>query len=98
MKKLIPIIPSIFFLILFLIFFYLLKSDRNPSEIPSAMLNKKAPDFNSKSLFTRNKVASSEILGNEITLVNFFATWCKQCLDEHIYIKRFKNETKVKII
>ena len=98
MKKLIPIIPSIFFLILFLIFFYLLKSDRNPSEIPSAMLNKKAPDFNSKSLFTRNKVASSEILGNEITLVNFFATWCKPCLDEHIYIKRFKNETEVKII
>ena len=98
MKKLIPIIPSIFFLILFLIFFYLLKSDRNPSEIPSAMLNKKAPNFNSKSLFTRNKVASSEILGNEITLVNFFATWCKPCLDEHIYIKRFKNETKVKII
>ena len=98
MKKLIPIIPSIFFLILLLIFFYLLKSDRNPSEIPSAMLNKKAPDFNSKSLFTRNKVASSEILGNEITLVNFFATWCKPCLDEHIYIKRFKNETEVKII
>ena len=98
MKKLIPIIPSIFFLILFLIFFYLLKSDRNPSEIPSAMLNKKAPNFNSKSLFTRNKVASSEILGNEITLVNFFATWCKPCLDEHIYIKRFKNETEVKII
>ena len=62
------------------------------------MLNKKAPYFNAKSIFTRNKVTSSEILGNEITLVNFFATWCKPCLDEHIYIKRFKNETEVKII
>ena len=45
MKKQLLIIPSIFFLLILLIFFYLLTIDRNPSELPSALLNKNVPKF-----------------------------------------------------
>ena len=31
-------------------------------------------------------------------LVNFFATWCKPCRDEHNFIQRFSNESKIKVI
>ena len=31
-------------------------------------------------------------------MVNFFATWCKPCCDEHIYIKRFSNEKGIRVI
>jgi len=98
MVKQILIIPSIFFLIIVSIFFYLLIIDRNPSEIPSNLINKTIPFFETESLFKNKKFISSEEFGNEIVLVNFFATWCKPCRDEHGYIKKFQSKEKLRII
>ena len=98
MKKKFLILPSIAFFSILSIFFYLLIIERNPSEIPSNFLNKKVPNFEAKSLFNNEKFFSSNEFKNEITLVNFFATWCKPCRDEHVYIKRFSNEKDLKII
>ena len=98
MKKKFLILPSIAFFLVLSIFFYLLIIERNPSEIPSNFLNKKVPNFEAKSLFEKDKFISSNEFKNEITLVNFFATWCKPCRDEHVYIMRFSNEKDLKII
>ena len=72
--------------------------DRNPSELPSNLLNKKIPKFTTESLMKKKKFISAEVFGTEITLVNFFATWCKPCRDEHVYIQRFADEKDLKII
>ena len=98
MKNKLLILPSIFFAIILSIFFYLLITERNPSEIPSNLLNKNVPFFEAESLFKNEKFISSQELKNEIILVNFFATWCKPCRDEHIYIKRFSNKKGIKVI
>ena len=98
MKKQLLILPSIFFLLILLIFFYLLIIDRNPSELPSTLLDKNVPIFETESLLKDEKFISSKEFGNEIILVNFFATWCKPCRDEHIFIKRFSNEKGIKVI
>ena len=98
MKKKLLILPSIFFAIILSIFFYLLITERNPSEIPSNLLNKNVPFFEAESLFKNEKFISSQELKNEIILVNFFATWCKPCRDEHVYIKRFSNKKGIKVI
>ena len=98
MKKQLLILPSIFFLLILLIFFYLLIIDRNPSELPSTLLDKNVPIFETESLLNDEKFISSKEFGNEIILVNFFATWCKPCRDEHIYIKRFSNKKVIKVI
>lgn len=98
MIKQILIIPSIFFLIIVSIFFYLLIVDRNPSEIPSNLIGKTVPFFETESLFKNKKFISSEEFKNEIVLVNFFATWCKPCRDEHKYIKKFSSKKKLRII
>ena len=98
MKKKILILPTILFFLILSIFFYLLIIERNPSEIPSNLINEKVPIFEAESLFKNEKFISSNEFKNEITLVNFFATWCKPCRNEHVYIKRFANEKDVKII
>ncbi len=98
MKKKLLILPSIFFFIILSIFLYLLIIERNPSELPSNLLNKNVPIFETESLFKNKKFISSQEFKNEIILVNFFATWCKPCRDEHGYIKRFSNKKGIKVI
>ena len=98
MKKQLLILPSIFFLLILLIFFYLLIIDRNPFELPSNLLNKNVPNFETESLLKNENFVSSKEFGNEIMLVNFFATWCLPCRDEHIYIKRFSDEKGIRVI
>ena len=98
MKKKLLIIPSIVFLSILLTFFYLLIIGRNPSEIPSNLLDKSIPKFETESLLRKEMFISSKEFGNEIMLVNFFATWCKPCREEHIFIKRFSNEKEIKVI
>ena len=98
MKKKLLIIPSILFLFILLTFFYLLIIERNPSELPSNLLNKNIPKFETESLLKNTRFISSEEFGKEIILVNFFATWCIPCRDEHVYIKRFSNEKKIRVI
>ena len=98
MKKQLLIAPTILFLFILLTLFYLLLIERNPSEVPSNLLNKKVPMFETESLLKNEKFVSSQEFGNEIILVNFFATWCLPCRDEHIYIKRFSNEKGIRVI
>ena len=98
MKKQLLIIPSLLFLLILSTFFYLLIIERNPSDLPSNLLDKNVPMFETESLLKKDRFVSSKEFGNEIILVNFFATWCKPCRDEHIYIKRFSNEKGIRVI
>ena len=98
MKKQLLILPSILFLLILLIFFYLLIIDRNPTELPSTLLNKNIPKFEAESLLKEKKFVSSDVFGKKIKLVNFFATWCKPCRDEHNYIKDFSNQERIEVI
>jgi len=98
MKKNIFILPAIIFISILLVFFYLLTIERNPSEIPSALINKKAPIFEAKSLLRDELFISSYEFENQIIIVNFFATWCKPCRQEHKFIKKLSKTQKAKII
>jgi len=98
MKKQLLILPSFIFFLILIIFFYLLIIDRNPSEIPSNLIDKKIPNFETNSLLKNEKFISAKEFGNEIILVNFFATWCKPCRDEHKFIKRLSQEKKIRVI
>ena len=98
MKKQLLILPSILFSLILLTFFYLLIIERDPSELPSNLIGKNVPKFETDSLLKNERFVSSKEFGNEIILVNFFAAWCKPCRDEHIYIKRFSNEKGIRVI
>ena len=97
MKKKILLFPFLVFTLVLSIFFYLLLIERNPSKVPSNLINKSFPVFESKSLITNRKFVSSNIFENKIILVNFFATWCKPCKDEHDFIMQLSNIKNLKI-
>ena len=97
MKKIIFIIFFIIFLISLVAFFYLLNSNRNPRQIPSALIDKDVPNFITTSLFEKSEFSSKEEFNNETIVINFFATWCKPCKAEHEYIKKIADK-KIKVI
>ena len=98
MKKQLFLIPSIIFLFILLTLLYLLIIDRDPTELPSNLINKNIPKFETESLLKDKNFVSSKEFGREIILVNFFATWCKPCRDEHANIKRFSEEKGIRVI
>ena len=98
MRKKILLLPLGLFLLILLTFAYLLVIDRNPQAIPSNLINKKIPNFEANSLFKEEKFIFSQELKPEIVLINFFATWCKPCRDEHLYIKKFSEQEKIRVI
>jgi cytochrome c biogenesis protein CcmG, thiol:disulfide interchange protein DsbE len=98
MSKKIFLFPFLLFVLILIVFFYLLIIDRNPSSVPSNLLNKNIPVFTSESLIKNKKFISEEIFNDKITLVNFFASWCKPCRDEHKYIKLFSQNKKIQVV
>ena len=98
MKKKVLVFPFITFFFLLFVFFYLLFIERDPSELPSVLIDKKVPIFEAELLLNKNKFISKNEFGNETILVNFFATWCGPCIEEHIYLKRLYNEKGLRII
>ena len=56
---------------------------RDPSTIPSTLIGRPVPDFNLPPVEGRILGLSSADLEGEVSLVNFFASWCVPCRVEH---------------
>jgi len=55
----------------------------NPRELPSPLVGKPAPDFSLPQLHDQGKVISSNELKGKVWLLNFWASWCEACKEEH---------------
>lgn len=55
----------------------------NPREVPSPLVGKAAPDFSLPQLHESDKVFSPKALAGTVWLLNFWASWCSGCKDEH---------------
>ena len=98
MKKKFLFIPLVLFSCIIAIFYYRFSIDKSPTEIPSILIDKKAPIFKTYSLLENKFFISTEEFGEETTIVNFFATWCIPCLKEHSNLLRLSEEKGIKII
>jgi cytochrome c biogenesis protein CcmG, thiol:disulfide interchange protein DsbE len=56
---------------------------RDPRELPSTLIGRQVPNFSLPPVQGRTLGLSSGDLRGEVSLVNFFASWCVACRVEH---------------
>ena len=69
----------------------LLGLDKDPTELPSALVGEKFPSFTLIALDEEQGMLSEKDLIGEVALVNVWATWCAPCRDEMPTLERLRG-------
>lgn len=92
MKYLIPIIILLgLFTLLWYELFY-----AKPNELPSALIGQKVPDFKLQDLSTTQQFTAADLQG-KLALLNFWATWCEACKEEHSMLLKIHSQYHIPI-
>ncbi len=73
--------PAALFMVL--VGFLAVGLNRDPSRVPSPLIDKPAPKFALPLLRNAEQTFSNRDLEGEVSLVNVWATWCGGCFQEH---------------
>ncbi|MDH5555896.1 MAG: DsbE family thiol:disulfide interchange protein [Alphaproteobacteria bacterium] len=89
-RHILYLLPLLVFLAMSVYFAIGLSKD--PSELPSALINKPVPEFDLPPLMEDIPGLATADFGGEVVIVNVFASWCVPCRIEHPMISRMANE------
>ena len=92
MRRLLFGLPILLFAVL--AGYFLLGLGRDPSVLPSALIDRPAPSFDLPGLGDRAGLATANLVGR-VSLVNFFASWCVPCRAEHPMLMRLAKEGRI---
>jgi cytochrome c biogenesis protein CcmG/thiol:disulfide interchange protein DsbE len=97
MRRLLYLLPFLLFIGVGIAFY--LGFQRDPRDIPSALIDKPAPTFDLPAIQGQPATGglSSVRLTGDVTLVNVFASWCIPCKAEHPVITRLSREQGVTV-
>lgn len=84
------ILPALLFVVFGTFFLWGLNPERNPSDVPSALIGKVVPEFDLPPVVGRSLGLSSDDLKGEVSLLNVFASWCAECRREHPLLMRLQ--------
>lgn len=90
LRHVLYLLPLLLFLGLSI--YFALGLQKDPKEIPSALIDKPVPDFDLPPLVDELPGLATADFGGEVVMVNVFASWCIPCRLEHPLITRLANE------
>ncbi len=97
MRRYIVFIPLVLFFALGVLLWRGLQLD--PTELPSALIDKPMPSFQLSSLQDPQRMLTeADLKFDEPVLLNVWATWCPSCKAEHAQLNRMATQEGVKII
>lgn len=98
------VLPAIVFATIALLFAFALKKG-DPGKLPSALIGKMAPQLALPPLeglidggVAVPGWAGSDLKSGDPVVVNFFASWCVPCVQEHPYLLQLRQQTGVRIL
>ena len=89
------LVPVVAFLMLAAVFAVQLsdiKSGKNISDLPSALIGKAAPKIDLPPVEGNGKGLSSDQFKGKVALINIWASWCPPCRMEHPLLMRLASE------
>jgi cytochrome c biogenesis protein CcmG/thiol:disulfide interchange protein DsbE len=81
-----------------LVIFLAIGLTRDPSVIPTEMIDREMPDFELPELRDETAMVSQADLVGQVTLVNVFGSWCVACLQEHPTLMQLSQSETVRIV
>jgi cytochrome c biogenesis protein CcmG, thiol:disulfide interchange protein DsbE len=94
MKRALYFLPVVLFLVLAGYFATALVAGRDPSLLPSALIDKPAPDFTLAGFDGQDGLSLAALKG-QVAVVNFFASWCVPCRSEEPLLMRLSEQEHV---
>jgi cytochrome c biogenesis protein CcmG/thiol:disulfide interchange protein DsbE len=92
-RRLLYLLPVALFLCVAAYFVLALNPNRDPSLLPSALIDKPAPHF-ALAGFAGDPGLKLDSFKGQLVLVNFFASWCEPCREEHDVLMHFAAQSK----
>ena len=96
-KRILFLLPALIFAVIVGYFVWGLNPARDPSQVPSALIDKSVPAFDLGPLEGSGKpgLNSADLADGRVTLVNFFASWCLPCRVEHPLLTALTEDSGV---
>jgi cytochrome c biogenesis protein CcmG/thiol:disulfide interchange protein DsbE len=93
-RRALYLLPLVLFAALAVYLFQGVAPGRDPQLLPSAMIDKPAPDFALPELLGGGQLTLADMKG-QVVLVNFFASWCVPCRAEHPVLMTLSHDLAV---
>lgn len=98
MRRLIFILPLVVVVVLLAVFWRGLDPARDPASLSSALVGKSVPAFSLPGLAPDQPGLSDADLKGQVTVLNFFASWCAPCRAEHPLLTELAGNPAVKLV